>query len=319
MEELTMKPGGEVALVAIQMRTTLEDYQSEKRLTSRVNDLLASAKKRVRPGLPVLAVFPEDIGLGMLLLDDYEAVKGCKSIYEAAAVLSQRYASSIRQIIDTYRVSPTRALLLALGKRLESRYRRLFSQAARQHGVTLVAGSAPLPHPKHPDEVYNTTYVFAPDGRLILTQRKVHLIPLEQPMGMDLCAGTVEELRVVDTPVGRLGVAICWDGFHADVIEALVKQKARLIAQPSFNPLPWTQEQAESWKNGLWQACQQYPELIGVNPMMTGRLFEDVVIEGRSSIVAHVSRTRDGSGYLAQASSAVDEEIIVAEIRLQTP
>jgi hypothetical protein len=53
--------------------------------------------------------------------------------------------------------------------------------------------------------------------------------------------------------------------------------------------------------------------------MMTGRLFEDVVIEGRSSIVAHVSRTRDGSGYLAQASSAVDEEIIVAQIRLQTP
>jgi len=164
--------------------------------------------------------------------------------------------------------------------------------------------------------VYNTSYVFAPDGRLILTQRKVHLIPLEQQMGMDLCAGKVEELRVVDTPVGRLGVAICLDGFHADVIETLFKQKARLIAQPSFNPLPWTQEQAESWKTGLWQSCQQYPELIGVNPMMTGRLFDDVVIEGRSSIVAHVSRTRDGSGYLAEASSAVDEEIVAAELRI---
>jgi predicted amidohydrolase len=310
-----MKPNSEAALVAIQMCITLEDYQSEKRLASRVDDLLASAKRRVQPGSPIVAVFPEDVGLGMLFLDDYEAVKGCKSIYEAAAVLSQRYASPIRQAMDSYQVSSTRAILLTLGKRLESRYRRLFSQAARQHGVTLVAGSAPLPNSKRPGEVYNTCYVFDPKGRLILTQRKVHLIPLEQQEGMDLSAGRVEELRVADTPAGALGVAICWDGFHADVIEALVRQKARLIAQPSFNPLPWTPEQAESWKTGLWQACQQHPGIIGINPMMVGKLFEDVVIEGRSSIVVHASRTRDGSGYLAQANSATHEEIVVAQIR----
>lgn len=311
-----MKPGSEVALIAIQMRTALEDYQSEKYLEHRLDGLLASATRRIRSGVPAVVVFPEDIGLGMLFLDDYEAVKGCRSIYEAAAVLSQRYASAIRQAIDNYKVSPTRAILLALGKKLESRYRRLFSQMARKHGVTLVAGSAPLPDNKHPGEVYNTCYVFDPRGRLILTQRKVHLIPLEQQEGMDLCAGKVEELRVVDTPAGRLGVAICWDGFHADVIEALVKQKARLIAQPSFNPLPWTQEQADSWKTGIWQACQQHREIVGINPMMVGKLFDDVLIEGRSSIVAHASRTPDGSGYLAQAVSATQEEIVVAEVQL---
>lgn len=310
-----MKPNSEAFLVAIQMRVTLEDYQSEKRLANRIDELLASAKRRVQPEVPTLVVFPEDIGLGMLFLDDYEVVKGCKSIYEAAAVLSQRYASSIRQAMGSYKVSSTRAILLTLGKKLESQYRRLFSQAARKHGVTLVAGSAPLPDNKRPGEVYNTCYVFDPRGRLILTQRKVHLIPLEQQEGMDLSAGRVEELRVVNTPVGRLGVAICLDGFHADVIEALVRQKAHLIAQPSFNPLPWTPEQAESWKTSLWQACQQHPEIIGINPMMVGNLFDDVVIEGRSSIVAHASRTRDGSGYLAQANSATHEEILVAEVR----
>lgn len=312
-----MKPNSEAALVAIQMHVALEDYQNEKHLASRINELLASVRRRIQPGVPTVVVFPEDIGLGMLFLDDYEAVKGCKSIYEAAAVLSQRYASPIRQAIDLYRVSPTRAILLALGKKLEGRYRRLFSQAARKHGVTLVAGSAPLPDNKRAGEVYNTCYVFDPRGQLVLTQRKVHLIPLEQQEGMDLCAGRVEELRVVNTPAGRLGVAICWDGFHADVIEALIRQKARLIAQPSFNPLPWTQEQADSWKTGLWQACQQHPDLIGINPMMVGKLFEDVAIEGRSSIVVHASRTHDGSGYLAQASSATQEEIVVAQIRTQ--
>lgn len=310
-----MKPNSEAALVAIQMHITLGDYRSEQHLASRVDELLVSAKRRVQPNVPLLVVFPEDVGLGMLFLDDYEAVKGCKSIYEAAAVLSQRYALSIRRVMDSYKVSSTRAILLALGKKLESRYRRLFSQAARKHGVTLVAGSAPLPDSKRPGEVYNTCYVFDPRGRLILTQRKVHLIPLEQQEGMDLNAGKVEELRVVNTPVGRLGVAICLDGFHADVIETLVRQKARLIAQPSFNPLPWTPEQAESWKTGLWQACQQHPELIGINPMMVGSLFDDVVIEGRSSIVVHASRSRDGSGYLAQANSATHEEILIAETR----
>ncbi|MEJ5251064.1 MAG: carbon-nitrogen hydrolase family protein [Chthonomonadetes bacterium] len=309
-----MQTGKDTALVAVQMRITLEDYQSERHLANRIDHLLGSARSRVKPDASAMVVFPEDVGLGMLFIDDYEAVKGCKSIYEAAEVLSRRYASPLQQVIDTHKVSPTRALLVVLGKKLRSRYHRIFSQLARKHRVTLVAGSAPLPDTKRVSEVYNTSYVFDHQGRLILSQRKVHLIPLEQQEGMDLCAGRVEDLRVVDTPAGRLGVAICWDGFHADVVETLVKQKARLIAQPSFNPLPWTPEQAESWKTGLWQACQQHPEIIGINPMMVGRLFEDVVVEGRSSIVAHASQTRDGSGYLAQATSATEEEILIAHI-----
>ncbi|MGC8785745.1 MAG: hypothetical protein ACP5RN_15355, partial [Armatimonadota bacterium] len=77
-----MKPGGEVTLIAIQMRTTLEDYQSEKHLEHRLDALLASAMRRVRSGVPTLVVFPEDIGLGMLFLDDFETVNGCRSIYE---------------------------------------------------------------------------------------------------------------------------------------------------------------------------------------------------------------------------------------------
>ncbi|MDW8289553.1 MAG: carbon-nitrogen hydrolase family protein [Armatimonadota bacterium] len=300
-----------VALVAIQMRTTLEDYQSEQRLTARIDALVARAKQQSRPATQVLVVLPEDVGLGMLFLDDYGAVKGCRSIYEAAKELFQRYAEPVGRLVQTYQVPPIRALLLVLGEKLESRYRRLFSRMARKHRVTLVAGSAPLPDSRHRTEVYNTCYVFDPQGRLILQQRKVHLIPLEGQEGMHLSAGRVEDLRVVDTPVGRLGVAICLDAFYADVIEALVRQEARLIAQPSFNPLPWTPEQAESWKASLWQACQQYPDVVGINPMMVGKLFDDVVMEGRSSIVAHASRTHDQSGYLAQAKSATEEEILV--------
>ncbi|MGQ9881077.1 MAG: nitrilase-related carbon-nitrogen hydrolase [Armatimonadota bacterium] len=310
-----MRSAEKVALVAVQMRTMLEDYQSEKHLANRIDQLVASGRSRVTQGVPTVVVLPEDIGLGMLFIDDYKAVRECKSIYEAAAILSQRYASSIQQVVDAYEVSPTRALLMVLGKKLKSRYQRVFSWVARKHRVTLVAGSAPLPHAKRPYEVYNTCCVFGPNGNLILSQRKVHLIPLEQQEGLDLCAGKVEDLQVADTPAGRLGVAICLDGFHADVIETLVERKATLIAQPSFNPLPWTPEQAEGWKTGLWQACQQHPEVIGINPMMVGKLFEDVVIEGRSSIVAHASRTRDGSGYLAQANSATEEEVLVTQLQ----
>lgn len=303
-----------IAIVAVQMRTLLEDYQSEACLANRIDELLSSAKQRTQRNVPTVVVLPEDIGLGMLFLDDYEAVKKCKSVHDAAAVLLQRYAVPVQQAMDAYKVSPTRALMLTLGKRLENRYRRLFAQAARRHGVVLVAGSAPLADTKTPQAVYNTAYVFNSAGRLILRQRKVHLIPLEQEQGLDLVAGKVDDLRVVDTPAGKLGVAICLDAFHADAIEALVRQRARLIAQPSFNPLPWTPDQAMSWKTGLWQACQQHPGIIGINPMMVGRLFDDVVMEGRSSIVTHSAHTPDGSGYLAQAGSATEEEILVAHV-----
>lgn len=307
-------PSHHVALVSVQMRVALEDYQSVQRLATRVDQLIASAKRQVPPNTPTLVVFPEDVGLGMLFLDDYEAVQGCRSIYEAAGVLFQRYAEPVRRLVEAHRVSPTRALLLTLGGRLESRYRQLFSRAARQHRVTLVAGSAPLPNSQRRPEVYNACYVFDPQGRLILRQHKVNLIPLEGQEGMGLSAGRMEDLRVVDTPVGKLGVAICLDAFHTEVIEALVQRGAHVIAQPSFNPLPWTPEQAESWRESLWRACQRHPALIGVNPMMVGKLFDDVVVEGRSSIVAHASLTRDGSGYLALAQSATEEEVLVVQL-----
>lgn len=307
-------PSDHVALVAVQMRVALEDYQSLQRLATRVDQLIASAKRQIPPNTPTLVVFPEDVGLGMLFLDDYEAVRGCRSIYEANAVLFQRYAEPVRQLVETHRVAPIQALLWTLGGKLEHRYRQLFSRAARKGRVTLVAGSAPLPDRTRPLEVYNTSEAFDPQGRLILRQQKVHLVPVEGPEGMHLSAGRMEDLRVVDTPVGKLGVAICLDAFYPEVVDALVQRGARVIAQPSFNPLPWTPEQAESWKGSLWQACQRYPAVVGVNPMMVGRLFDDVVVEGRSSIVAHASRTRDGSGYLALAKSATEEEVLVVQL-----
>lgn len=300
-------------VVAVQMKVSLGDYRDEAYFSERINDLLSDARRRVTRSVIPVVVLPEDIGLGMLFMDDYAEVRGCRSIYEAAQRLFQRYAEPIRRLVNLYRISERRALQLVLGRKLEARYRRLFAEAARRHRVFLVAGSAPLPHPQREAEVYNTSYTFDNRGRLVLVQRKVHLIPLEQEQGMDLNAGSPQEVKSINTPAGRLGIAICLDGFHQVVIDILWRQGAQLIAQPSFNPLPWTVEQAEGWKMGLWQACQDYPGLVGINPMMVGRLF-DLVVEGRSSIVTHSERTPDRSGYLAQAVSATEEEVLVSEL-----
>lgn len=213
-----------------------------------------------------------------------------------------------------------RALLLVRGEEIAQVYYDTFSEAARKYQVTLVAGSAPIPGP--PDgSVYNVSYTFGPDGSLLGVQKKVYLIPMEQRAypdaegnslpGLDLVAGSLDDIHAVDTPAGRLGVAICYDAFQRDVIAKLVQDGARILVQPSFNPGEWTEEQIENWRLGTWTAVHDnYPNLImGVNPMAVGGFWE-VQVQGVSSIVGGFEHA-DADGYLARANDAVTGGVVV--------
>lgn len=115
-------------------------------------------------------------------------------------------------------------------------YRRL-SAMAKDNGVTLVGGSIPE---LDGDHLYNTSYIFGPDGRLLGRHRKVHLFDVDVPGGIrfqesdTLTAG--EDITVVDTPVGRIGVGICFDIRFAEMFRAMACSGAQIICVPAaFN------------------------------------------------------------------------------------
>ncbi len=83
-------------------------------------------------------------------------------------------------------------------------------QAAREHQVTIVCGMNELEHATSRSTMYNTVVVIGPDGRLLNRHRK--LMPTN-PERMVWGQGDGSGLRVVDTPLGRVGTLICWENY----------------------------------------------------------------------------------------------------------
>ncbi len=85
------------------------------------------------------------------------------------------------------------------------------SQMARENQVYLVGGSVP----ERDDGVYNTAYVFDPQGNQIAKHRKVHLFDIDVPGGQyfkesDTLTGG-NHITTFDTPFGKMGLVICFD------------------------------------------------------------------------------------------------------------
>jgi hypothetical protein len=305
-------PTRPVTLVAVQMQVQLDHYQSPQVFEAVIQQYMKEAMRTRGDGLRLVA-FPEDVGLGLLVVDDYAAVKDCASWGEAASLLIYLYWPQIYDAMVEYGCSPMHALLLVKGERVREVYVDTFSKLAKEHHVTLVAGSAPLPGPD--GAVYNTSLIFAPTGKIIGEQRKVNLIALEGPYGLDLTPASLDDLHPIDTPAGRLGVAICYDMFFPEIVDKLVSEGSRILVQPTFNPQPWDAWQEEDWKRGLWTAVGTHPTVVaGVNPMMVGGLF-DVGVEGVSSIIGG-SFDPPADGYLAQAATPTGADIVAAQVEV---
>jgi predicted amidohydrolase len=290
-------------LVAIQMQYRLEDYRSAEAFRERVLGLMRTLRQRLPKG-ELLAVFPEDVGLGLIFTQDFERIQTSKTMVEAGLRLMERYQINAFASEGGF-AGATRALLRTLSPFVERVYHETFAEVARVAKAWIVAGSAPI---AQSECVYNVCYAYNPKGERVLVQRKINLVPLEQESGLNLCAAP-RELPTVNTPAGKLGVLICLDGFYHELIDQHAKRGVRVIAMPSYNPLPWSKEEAQGWETGLLAGVQKHPNLIGVNPMGVGGFF-DVSAEGQSSIVTQKAKTPDGSGYLARAKTKDQEEIL---------
>jgi len=71
--------------------------------------------------------------------------------------------------------------------------------------------------------IYNSAALLGPDGILGVT-RKVHLPGLEK-----LYYTPSDEIEVIDSPLGRIGIAICYDVMFPEYFRALSEQGAEII------------------------------------------------------------------------------------------
>ena len=114
---------------------------------------------------------------------------------------------------------------------------QMLSRAAKENGVYLVGGSVPE---LEDGKIYNTSFIFDREGRELARHRKVHLFDIDVPGGQrfkesdTLTAG--DQVTLVDTPWGKVGVAICFDIRFAEFFRVMGDAGAVLIAIPAaFN------------------------------------------------------------------------------------
>ncbi|GBF32578.1 aliphatic amidase AmiE [Desulfocucumis palustris] len=114
---------------------------------------------------------------------------------------------------------------------------KMLSAAARESKVYLAGGSLPE---RDGERVYNTSFIFGPDGNLLGRHRKVHLFDVELPGGITVkessTLGAGERITVVPTEFGPLGVAICYDIRFPELIRLMALKGAKIIVVPAaFN------------------------------------------------------------------------------------
>jgi predicted amidohydrolase len=111
-----------------------------------------------------------------------------------------------------------------------------FAALARTLGIHLLAGSV-LETGAPGGRLHNTSVLFGPGGERLAVYRKMHLFDVEVGDGQTyresaaVAPGT--EVVCAETPLGRIGLAICYDLRFPELYRALSAKGAVLITVPS--------------------------------------------------------------------------------------
>jgi len=181
----------------------------------------------------------------------------------------------------------------------------MLCRAAREEGVYIVGGSFPEREGKR---LYNSSFVFDPEGKVLARHRKVHLFDVDLPGGLSFKESATlspgRSATVVPTPWGTLGVAVCFDIRFPALFHEMTQRGAEIIVIPAaFNMITGPAH----WELLLrTRAVDNQVYMVGAAPARDASA--NYVAFGHSMVV------NPWGEVLARAGPA--EEIIVAEIDL---
>ncbi len=111
------------------------------------------------------------------------------------------------------------------------------SAQASKHGIWLVGGTVPI-QSNEATKVYSACLLFNSDGKVAARYDKIHLfdVTLEENDESYTESETTSaggEVVVVETPFGRLGLAVCYDLRFPEIFRAMADSGVDIFALPS--------------------------------------------------------------------------------------
>ena len=132
---------------------------------------------------------------------------------------------------------------------------QLLSAAAKKHKITLVSS---LFEKRAGGLYHNTAVVFGPNGKILGTYRKMH-IP-DDPGFNEKFYFTPGDtgFQPIDTPVGRLGILVCWDQWYPEAARLMALRGAQILIYPTA--IGWARGEKKDvcqTQRNAWQTIQR--------------------------------------------------------------
>ncbi len=110
---------------------------------------------------------------------------------------------------------------------------RLLREVAREIGAHIHTGSFVE---KDQNDYYNSSYLLSPQGEILGNYRKIHLFGYESREQEILRGG--DRVVVADTPLGKLGLATCYDLRFPEMFRNMIDKGAEVFLVCSAWPYP---------------------------------------------------------------------------------
>ena len=112
---------------------------------------------------------------------------------------------------------------------------KALSRMAKDNQLWLVGGS--IPEIDEEGKVYNTSFVFDPEGGQVARHRKMHLFDIDVKGGQSFKESDTftagDEVTVFDTPWGKIGLCICFDFRFPELSRLMVLGGAQVLVVPA--------------------------------------------------------------------------------------
>ncbi|NDY95750.1 nitrilase [Wenzhouxiangella sp. C33] len=205
-------------------------------------------------------------------------------------------------------------LLEDIAVELPNEHTAVYERLARQYGCYIQTGSFLERDPAWPGHVFNATLLIGPEG-ILAKYRKVNTwIPWEvHTSPHDLPDYPDDPFPVVETELGRMGVAICYDWLFPETIRELSFRGAEVLIRVSAYMDPWGTAEPMNWWTlvNRTRALENTAYVVAANQGAQMHHYPPFSWPGGSMVVDYDGRI------LAQADPGPGEKVVVAPIDLE--
>ncbi|VTS01688.1 nitrilase-related carbon-nitrogen hydrolase [Tuwongella immobilis] len=204
-------------------------------------------------------------------------------------------------------------LLEHLALPIPNPYTDRYLRIAQREGIYIQTGTFLESDDRFPGHVFNTTCLIGPEG-ILYRYRKTHpWIPWEvHTSPHDLPNYPDEPFPVAETPIGRIGAAICYDWLFPEAIRMLAMNGAEILIRISAYMDPWGATPPMDWWTMVnrCRAMENMAYVVASNQAASFSNYPPFSWPGGSMVVDFDGRI------LAQANPGPGDQVVIAPIDL---